>query len=444
MIRQMTAGKKINVTPLLLITLLAIFSFIFKDYNLPIIVGYVFFALLAFVFIGANHGKLYLTKTQLAALMLAIVATFMVFMPYSRTEVNTVSIVLSLDIAMLYIIVSQPNMSDTERTLRILLVSAVIMSLYAVLIAIFPNIYYSIIKHILPSNTQALIELGFQYHYGISVGGETIVVDYYAFFGLVISLNALLICGKKLIKRKLYIAVCVLCALAIIVQNRKAELVISVFVISFLFLSNVNMTKMKQKWKQILAFLLIVVVGVAGFIYMLNKGYLSRYETFFAQLAFKTSSVSSTVDITSGRMKLWSRAFNLFKDNPVFGIGWGNFKLHLTDTYNAFNDGQLSNAHNNYLQLLCETGIIGFILFAVPLFYILSRTLRRIRFLRLFGTDNYIARVAASTSLSFQLFYLAISFIDPVWYKMFTWPFYGIAIILLVYTERESNLYSKD
>lgn len=428
--------QKTSFTPLLMISLLAIFSFILKDYNLPIIAGYGMFLVIAFFFIGVYGGKLYFSKTQFAAIMLALIATVMVFLPYSRTAVNTVSVVMSLDIAMLYILICRPCEYDVERTLRMLVVAAVVMSTYAIAVSIYPNVYYGFVKHIIPLDTQSLIELGFRYHYGVSVGGESIVVDYYAFFGVVIALNTLLIKSRELKDRKKYIAIFVICVLAIIVQNRKAELFTTLIVIVFLFLSNVNVTSLKQKCKQILAFSLIAVIGITVFIILLRKGYLSRYDTFLTQLALRTSSVHSTVDISSGRTMLWGRALSLFKEHPVFGIGWGNFRNYLSDTFNVFNDGQLSNVHNNYLQILCETGIVGFIFFVFPLFYILYRTFKTIKYLRINMTNAYVARIAASTSLSFQLFYLGISFIDPVWYKMFTWPFYGISVILMIYAEK--------
>lgn len=55
-------------------------------------------------------------------------------------------------------------------------------------------------------------------------------------------------------------------------------------------------------------------------------------------------------DITNGRLSLYANAIKEFVDNPIFGIGWGRYSI-LYET---------SGAHNIYLQLLCECGIIGF------------------------------------------------------------------------------------
>ncbi len=436
----MDKKRYVTITPLLAITIFAITSFVYFDFNIRVIAGYGPFLAVGLVFIACSKGIILVGKTKIMALWIAVMATIYVLLPYARTEKSTLGIIFSLDTTMLYVLISNPNTKDVSKTLKIMLTAAAIMSVYAIAISLFPNLYYGIIKHFVSSEAQRIIELNFKHHYGIAVGGDSIVINYYAFFGVIIALNTLMIRGGKFPKRIYLFAVFFLCCLAIVIQNRKSELIASIIVISFLFLSNVNVTDSKGKWRQIAAFTGIIIFGAVIFIYMLNQGYLSRYETFIAQLTRNRVSGSGIVDITSGRFMLWERAWNLFLENPIFGIGWGKFKNHLTDTYNVFNDGQLSNVHNNYLQLLCETGLIGFGLITAPLFYILYSTFRRIRKFRNRGTNNYIARVAASTSLSFQLFFLIISFIDPVWYKMFVWPFYGIAVILLVYSEYEAGL----
>jgi|SRR5580692_5564874 O-antigen ligase len=61
----------------------------------------------------------------------------------------------------------------------------------------------------------------------------------------------------------------------------------------------------------------------------------------------------------STRLFLWVSAWNLFTQSPVMGVGWGNF----TDVYGldfaSFEPGKVA-AHNIYLQLLSETGLVGF------------------------------------------------------------------------------------
>ncbi|WP_420571531.1 O-antigen ligase family protein [Kordia sp.] len=76
---------------------------------------------------------------------------------------------------------------------------------------------------------------------------------------------------------------------------------------------------------------------------------------------------------TAGRFSLWNLAFNAFKENPVLGVGYGNYKaVPKKEHYKNYTNskGSFANprrAHSDFLEKLAETGIIGF-LFYVSLF----------------------------------------------------------------------------
>lgn len=79
-------------------------------------------------------------------------------------------------------------------------------------------------------------------------------------------------------------------------------------------------------------------------------------------------------DITSGRLPMWKLAITLFIRNPIFGVGWGGYKYYYREyIWGGWNiKTSLLNTHNVYLQVLCETGIVGFTIF-VYIFYCLLR-----------------------------------------------------------------------
>lgn len=74
-------------------------------------------------------------------------------------------------------------------------------------------------------------------------------------------------------------------------------------------------------------------------------------------------------DQTSGRLVLFSYAFDLFKQKPILGWGSGAFS-------NLFEMGN----HNVYLQLLSENGLVGFAIFVSMLLLNLSTTLRKLKY----------------------------------------------------------------
>jgi O-antigen ligase len=67
-------------------------------------------------------------------------------------------------------------------------------------------------------------------------------------------------------------------------------------------------------------------------------------------------------DISNGRSALYAVAWELFLENPLFGIGFGNFRI-----YGSQIIGSVTNVHNIYLQLLCELGIFGAIIIFIAM-----------------------------------------------------------------------------
>ncbi|RPI26554.1 MAG: hypothetical protein EHM61_11440 [Acidobacteria bacterium] len=83
-------------------------------------------------------------------------------------------------------------------------------------------------------------------------------------------------------------------------------------------------------------------------------------------------------DSLSVRTAVWRNAFEMVKDRPVFGFGFGNFKVFYPQySHAAVWDSKMSSSehwerpHNEYLQILVETGVIGLMLFGGVVFVFL-------------------------------------------------------------------------
>lgn len=80
------------------------------------------------------------------------------------------------------------------------------------------------------------------------------------------------------------------------------------------------------------------------------------------------------------RFVFWFSSALMFLDYPVFGIGIDNFKFYLPDYVNRAHEllgfveyeamGYTKWSHNEVLQLLCETGVVGVLLLFVLLWFI--------------------------------------------------------------------------
>lgn len=65
------------------------------------------------------------------------------------------------------------------------------------------------------------------------------------------------------------------------------------------------------------------------------------------------------------RYALWEAAWRMFKEKPITGVGIGVYRF-LVPLYSQdlpFIRGRSIWAHNTYVQILVETGLVGFIFF---------------------------------------------------------------------------------
>jgi O-antigen ligase len=104
----------------------------------------------------------------------------------------------------------------------------------------------------------------------------------------------------------------------------------------------------------------IVILGVIGLVLI----------WLISENAFKLAgtilpAVSQGEDTMGLRYALWEAAIRMFKEKPVTGVGIGMYRF-LVPLYSQdlpFIRGRSIWVHNTYIQILVETGFVGFILF---------------------------------------------------------------------------------
>jgi O-antigen ligase len=114
----------------------------------------------------------------------------------------------------------------------------------------------------------------------------------------------------------------------------------------------------------------------------------------------------NTDDPTTGRAHFWSVTLEIIKAHPIVGTGLGAFAVVYTrfDTRNGL--FRLEQAHNDYLQVFSDGGILGGLLalsFVVLLFYL---ALKRAK-----SQDDF-RRAVALSALSGCFAVLVHSFFD--------------------------------
>lgn len=99
---------------------------------------------------------------------------------------------------------------------------------------------------------------------------------------------------------------------------------------------------------------LLAALIVSGIFYRLDP---SLGEKFLNQILVKDYGRSES---TQGRLNSFENAYNLWQDNPVRGIGLGNYGPWLVNYPSEPKGRGWDIVNNQYLELLAETGVIGF------------------------------------------------------------------------------------
>lgn len=127
-------------------------------------------------------------------------------------------------------------------------------------------------------------------------------------------------------------------------------------------LSLLTFLKIRRKsWGLIIVGLATLAVGFSLWIGL--GGVLQRFE-YMSQSKYLG---------TSRRSMIWSDTLQLLHANPVLGTGLGTYGEALRPFQTHLVNLHVDHAHNDYLEFASETGLVGFSLLFLPIFYLLGK-----------------------------------------------------------------------
>lgn len=174
-----------------------------------------------------------------------------------------------------------------------------------------------------------------------SFPGFTSQVGYAAFY---ISIGiGILFCFRRRIVRNTWLVWIVVLYIALLFTGKRGAAVYSL--ISLLFIYFFEGTRKIRK--------IVYAAGIAVLAYtglMVLAGLFKTPAIQRIALAVNSILLGRAID-SAGRDQLQAQAWAYFRESPWLGIGWDQFRRRfvLRNTY----------VHNIYLQLLCETGVVG-------------------------------------------------------------------------------------
>ena len=152
-------------------------------------------------------------------------------------------------------------------------------------------------------------------------------------------------------KRLLYVTGIALMGVALLLSGSRGGLVAFVAEVIFLALLTAGMkSRSKLGLKLALAALLLAAI-IGGAIFVGGETSLTR-----------VAETAATQDVTTGRSNIWQVTLRVIAANMPFGAGFGAFGVAYTPHDSMSGLERVEQAHNDYLQVLADAGIVGLLI----------------------------------------------------------------------------------
>lgn len=225
-------------------------------------------------------------------------------------------------------------------------------------------------------------------------------------------------------KRKQFIAILISIS-ALLLTGKRSQLIVSVFALLLMYYLYNSDKKVGRIFK------LCGIAIVSLVIFFISVHFVPELATFIIRF----QQTAEMGDITLGRTARFAESFQVFLENPMLGIGWNG-----SSYYFAQSTGNFINVHNIYIQLLCETGIIGSALYFSFFIYNYIIAWRMIKRVKRSGYTSYVkAEICAAFMIqTFTLLYGMTG--NPIYDFQTLFPYVAsCGIIIFYYRNRNDN-----
>lgn len=377
-------------------------------------------SILCLIFGVTTKGALHFSKSVPAFLSLWTILLLFFLYGLLHSE-NLVVFRLIISIMVCYLVSSQTFWIKYFK--KILMIGGGISIFFTLLFWIIPDLYNLVVDFYgyFPPGTG---QIKYGYRAGItanySQNGIFIAVFIMIIFCLIISENNT---KYNKFKNKIRFILLVISVLAFLLNGKRGTLIWCALAVVFTwFVSSEKKSKFLVRITVLGCFMLIALELALTYIPALS---------FVAERFSKLGTDGSATD----RLTMWALAFANFLRSPIFGIGFLNYReqyssnlasLFIRD-FSDISSYRRLDAHNVYIQVLCEQGIVGAFIYITALVLLMKKTIAVLKF---FSKKDVELKSAAMISLCLQIFYILYSLSGNCLYDM-TFYLYMFAMAIV-------------
>ena len=216
----------------------------------------------------------------------------------------------------------------------------------------FAFAFFAILQYVLsPDKIYGIYELQYAQPFGSFVNRHNFAA--YMEMTIAVPLGLIFAGAVPRDKKLLVITAIGLMGIALILSGSRGGLVALLAEIFFLLILTTETKSYGQLGLKIGFAVLLLATIVAGSILIGGESSLTRI-----------AETAASNDITTNRTHIWNVTLSVIQSYPIFGTGLGGFSAAYTnfDTLNGM--ARVEQAHNDYLQILADAGLIGLIIAA--------------------------------------------------------------------------------
>ena len=346
-----STNKKLTCSMLGMIALISYFSHFFL-LSVSTKLYVVFFAFFVFFYIISKPILLHINYL-LVSVCLSSVCVLESYLRSSRDKTALIDVIFLL-IGFCFIIFYSRRISDYWITMTVISALSIFFAFTVIIQFVFPSAYYVLLA-ILPYSFSSVVRS--------NISGEAMGLTTNPGFSAGYVISGLIVCfshyqsGKKL-SRGFFFQIAVL-SLALLLTGKRGPTLFMALTLALVYLvPQKGSKKIKRLWVLFGIAMLMVIL------YLIFYNQLIRIP-IIQQISNTVNGIANGDDVSSKRGDLSRWALKLFFNHPLTGIGWGSFRTTVVGTVTS---NKMLDTHNIYLQLLCETGIIGFLCVGSTLF----------------------------------------------------------------------------
>lgn len=255
------------------------------------------------------------------------------------------------------------RMKAIQFVILMVLTFSILSSLATWLQLLTPNVYFSSVANLFNEGTRQTVISeyttqgrlsGLAYHFSPNA--------FYVMNGALVLLSDLLVNRNKEL-RKLKYTILFFLIITMFAIGKRGHILF--FALTILFVSLLLTPNFAKKVTKSLKYIVVAVI------FTIISYYVFPDARRIFKRVFQYLGSNDLNYISSGRIFLYRTAFQLFRSNMFLGAKIGSFAVSTLLKYNG--------VHNDYLQFLCETGIIGFFVFTIGNAFMFKRAVKMLK-----------------------------------------------------------------